>query len=131
MAKYHETFSLESLKYYSPNKHILTRVFVVCLFFLLVVFFFFFFFFLLLLLFSTIYSEPVPSDYNLRGRFSGGEEPEWFPVVQRQGNILCETTAAGKDLPAIHIYRVLMSPAELEPTRQRCAASRETNFATD
>ena len=57
------------------------------------------------------------------------ESPGSFQLY-RDWEIPCETTATGRELPTIHTYRVV-SPAGLEPTRQRCVASRETNLATD
>ena len=48
--------------------------------------------------------------------------------LYRDWEIPCETTATGRELPIIHTYRVIVSPAGLEPTRQRCVASRETNL---
>ena len=58
------------------------------------------------------------------------ESPGSFQLY-RDWEIPCETTATGRELPTIHTYRVIVSPAGLEPTRQRCVASREANLATD
>ena len=51
--------------------------------------------------------------------------------LYRDWEIPRETTVTGKELPTIHTYRVIVSPAGQEPTRQRCVASCETNLATD
>ena len=58
------------------------------------------------------------------------ESPGSFQLY-RDWEIPCETTATWRELPTIHTYRVIVSPAGLEPTRQRCVASREANLATD
>ena len=58
------------------------------------------------------------------------ESPGSFQLY-RDWEIPYETTATGRELPTIHTYRVIVSPAGLEPTWQRCVASRETNLATD
>ena len=51
--------------------------------------------------------------------------------LYRDWEIPCETTTTGRELPTIHTYPVIVSPAGLEPTRQRCVASCETNLTTD
>ena len=58
------------------------------------------------------------------------ESPDSFQLY-RDCQIPCETTATGRELPTIHTYLVIMSPAGLELTWQRCVASYETNFAID
>ena len=58
------------------------------------------------------------------------ENPGTFQLY-RDWEILCETTATGRELPTIHTYRLIVSRAGLEPTRQRCVAGREINLATD
>ena len=58
------------------------------------------------------------------------ESPDTFQLY-RDREIPSETTATRRELPTIHTYRVIMLPAGLEPTRQRCVASRGTNLATD
>ena len=58
------------------------------------------------------------------------ESPGSFQLY-RDWEITGETTDTGRKLPTIHTYRVIVSPAGLEPKRQRCVASRETNLATD
>ena len=58
------------------------------------------------------------------------ESPGSFQLY-RDWEIPCETTATGRELPTIHTCRVIESLAGLEPTRQKCLASRETNLTTD
>ena len=58
------------------------------------------------------------------------ESPGSFQFC-KDWEIRCETTATGREVPTFHTYCVIMSPAGLEPTRQRCEGSRETNLATD
>ena len=55
------------------------------------------------------------------------ESPGSFQLY-RDWEIPSETTATGRELPTIHIYHVIVSPAGLAPTRQRCVASRKTNL---
>ena len=83
-----------------------------------------FFFFL-----STNYSESVTSD--LFKRTVQWWRKAWVVSSCIDWEIPCETTPTGRELPIIHIYCVIMSPAGLEPIWQSGVASRETNLATN